>query len=55
MTWSIPLQKGITPTGRHGHTSIYLEELGVVYVFGGRKDSDIKDSLVTFNVTTYTW
>ena len=55
MMWSVPSQKGVNPTGRHGHTSVYLEEVGVVYVYGGRGVSDIKDTLVTFNVTTYTW
>ena len=56
LTWLVPPQNGETPTGRHGHTSVYLEQLGVVYVYGGRKfNMDISDNLVVFNVTTYTW
>lgn len=55
MTWSIPPQKGETPSGRHGHTSVYLEELDVVYLYGGRYNPVIWDDLVAFNVVTYTW
>lgn len=55
MTWSVPPQKGETPSGRHGHTSVYLEELDVVYLYGGRYNPGIWDDLVAFNVVTYTW
>ena len=54
MTWSVPPQNGEIPKGRHEHTSVYLEELGVVYVYGGRK-VNVQDNLIAFNVTTYTW
>ena len=56
MTWSVPPQRGEIPAGRYGHTSVHLEEVGVVYVYGGRRwNIDIKDNLAVFNVTTYTW
>ena len=56
MTWSVPPQSGEFPTGRYGHTSVYSEELGVVYVYGGKiKSTDARDDLMMFNVTTYTW
>ncbi|XP_065882352.1 attractin-like protein 1 [Dysidea avara] len=55
MTWSIPLQKGTVPNGRHGHTSVYSEELGAVYIYGGTLLGRFRDYLYMFNVTTYTW
>lgn len=55
MTWSVPPQKGEAPKGRHEHTSVYVEELDMVFVYGGRKQDNAQDNLVAFNVLTYTW
>lgn len=56
MTWSVPPQRGIVPHGRYGHTSVYSEELGAVYIYGGvLAREQFGDYLYMFNVTTYTW
>lgn len=55
MSWSVPPQKGVIPKGRHDHTSVYVEELDMVFIYGGRKENDVQGNLVAFNVTTYTW
>ena len=60
-TWPHPPpQRGRVPSGRMAHSSVYVSEVGLVYVYGGEMavpNNRIMESssLLVYNPLTYYW
>ena len=53
--WSVPSQNGMKPEGRMGHSSVYDEETGLVYVYGGHVRSNVSHDLLVYDPVTRYW
>ena len=53
--WSVPSQNGMTPGGRMGHSSVYDEQTGLVYVYGGHAHNAVSQELLIYDPLTHSW
>ena len=53
--WSVPSQNGVRPEGRMGHSSVYDERTGLVYVFGGHLSSGPSSELLIYDPVSRCW
>ncbi|CAI8041271.1 Attractin [Geodia barretti] len=53
--WSVPVQNGMKPGGRMGHSSVYDEDSGLVYVYGGQIGDRAVDDLLVYDPVTRYW
>ena len=53
--WSVPVQNGVRPSGRMGHSSVYHEETGLIFVYGGQLGRGDADELLVYDPLEHHW
>ena len=53
--WSVPVQNGMQPKGRMGHSSVYDSESGMVYVYGGQLGDSVSSDLLVYDPLAHHW